>query len=63
MICGYNAAFEWALVENKITINAIAQKFVNRFIDERRGELVRNCFIIGSCVLIREVFRWIDLLS
>lgn len=63
MICGYNADFEWAVVHNKTTIKAIAQKFVNRLIDERGGELVRDCFSPTWFMLIEVVFRWIDLLS
>jgi hypothetical protein len=46
MIYSYNPDFEWALVQNKTTIKAIAQKFVNRLIDERGGELLRSHFTI-----------------
>lgn len=42
MTFGYNAAFERALVKNTTTINAIAQTFVNRLIDKRKGEHVRK---------------------
>jgi hypothetical protein len=53
MIYGYNADFEWALVHNKTTIKAIAQKFVNRLIDKREGELVRDFFTIPRFKLMQ----------
>lgn len=42
MVYGYHADFERAMVDNKITIKAIAQTLVSRLIDARPGELVRS---------------------
>ncbi|CCF35507.1 SERAC1 [Colletotrichum higginsianum] len=62
MTFGYNAAFERALVKNTTTINAIAQTFVNRLIDKRKGEHINRPLLLiahslGGLVIKRALYN------